>query len=73
MTKVYTGMRGGSQKRERSADIDSLAKPLMSIAQRKKVMRSIGFVFSSLILPAITAGRARRFSAAGHRAKTTKS
>jgi hypothetical protein len=36
-------------------------------------MRSIGFVFSALIIPAITAGRARRFSAAGHRAKTTKS
>jgi hypothetical protein len=36
-------------------------------------MRNIGFVISALIIPAITAGRARRFPAAGHRAKTTKS
>jgi hypothetical protein len=36
-------------------------------------MRSIGFVIPALITPAITAGRARHFPAAGHRAKTTKS
>jgi hypothetical protein len=46
----------------------------MSIAQREKVMRSISFVISALIVPAIAAGRARHFPAGLKTpAKTTKS